>query len=222
MFSQCPHCQFSCYLTADQLKTGLGRIRCEHCGAQFNALESISDKPANPPPLCFEERLSSPLLKAIVRSYCATKPITWAFATVLAFSVLGLQLYRYEFHFLSQQPNWRQGLQSVCHLFGCRLPEYRNLNELSVLESKFVLEEDASFWLNTTILNQAVFSQPLPSIKLNLLDYNGNTMAFRVFKPADYLNTTDKNHLEKNASFNIRLHLAPVDFIIAGFNIELV
>ncbi len=46
MFTQCPECRASFRVTASVLQQAAGRVRCGGCGHAFNALESLSEKPA--------------------------------------------------------------------------------------------------------------------------------------------------------------------------------
>lgn len=51
MFTECPECQTTFRLTAEDLRRAQGRVRCGACHAVFNALESLAEEPeAAPPP----------------------------------------------------------------------------------------------------------------------------------------------------------------------------
>ena len=54
MLTRCPTCSTAFRVTPEQLKVRAGKVRCGHCKAVFNALESLEDAPpvaeAAPPP----------------------------------------------------------------------------------------------------------------------------------------------------------------------------
>lgn len=54
MLTRCPACATVFRVTPEQLKARAGKVRCGHCSAVFNALESLQDSPpvveAPPPP----------------------------------------------------------------------------------------------------------------------------------------------------------------------------
>ena len=43
MFTQCPDCQTLFQVTADNLRTAMGMVRCTHCATVFNALSGLRD-----------------------------------------------------------------------------------------------------------------------------------------------------------------------------------
>lgn len=49
MLTRCPACDTAFRVTPDQLKARAGKVRCGHCNAVFNALETLADTP--PPPV---------------------------------------------------------------------------------------------------------------------------------------------------------------------------
>lgn len=50
MYTYCPACNRQYRINATQLTAAQGQVRCGYCGMQFNALESLSDKPIFIPP----------------------------------------------------------------------------------------------------------------------------------------------------------------------------
>ncbi|MBZ0125321.1 MAG: DUF3426 domain-containing protein [Rhodocyclaceae bacterium] len=59
MLTRCPTCSTAFRVTPEQLKARAGKVRCGHCKAVFNALESLEDAPpvaeaAAPPPSASE------------------------------------------------------------------------------------------------------------------------------------------------------------------------
>ena len=46
MLTRCPSCSTAFRVTPEQLKARAGKVRCGHCNAVFNALETLEDAPA--------------------------------------------------------------------------------------------------------------------------------------------------------------------------------
>ncbi len=57
MLTRCPGCGTAFRVTPDQLKARAGKVRCGHCSAVFNALETLED---NPPAGAAAEAAASP------------------------------------------------------------------------------------------------------------------------------------------------------------------
>mgnify|MGYP003494274903 CR=1 FL=1 len=45
MLTRCPTCSTAFRVTSEQLKARAGKVRCGHCSAVFNALETLEDAP---------------------------------------------------------------------------------------------------------------------------------------------------------------------------------
>ncbi len=57
MLTRCPTCSTAFRVTPEQLKARAGKVRCGHCSAVFNALETLEDAP---PAVPAEEEISPP------------------------------------------------------------------------------------------------------------------------------------------------------------------
>lgn len=49
LYTQCPDCGTIFHISAQQLRTAVGQVRCGRCGSLFNALNTLSEDPANLP-----------------------------------------------------------------------------------------------------------------------------------------------------------------------------
>lgn len=49
LYTQCPDCGTIFRISAQQLRTAVGQVRCGRCGSLFNALSTLSEDPANLP-----------------------------------------------------------------------------------------------------------------------------------------------------------------------------
>lgn len=209
MYSQCPECLTIQAITPTQLRANKGVLQCSHCAAYFDGLERLNDtEDAIPPPaqpdLPWEQPAPAPSQR-------------WGAGLLLGLSLFLWQAYYFEGHALSQNPQLRPKLESICHFLGCRLPDYTNTDELTVLEGSFSPMPDSYYAFRMVFSNQAAFAQPYPNIKLSLLDYNGNTFAMRVFKPKDYLVPSLNSHLmPANTTTELNLKMAPPKASIGG------
>lgn len=60
MLTRCPACSTAFRVTPDQLKARSGKVRCGHCGAVFNALQTLEDAPSAAETI----EISAPLLES--------------------------------------------------------------------------------------------------------------------------------------------------------------
>ena len=105
----------------------------------------ISLQPAEEPEpvleLITEEALES--LKAEALPWENNTPssfIDWRFGSIFGVLILIFQLIYFETDDLSQNEAYRPYLEKICHLFGCHLLGYKNLDEFEVIQG-FVCNE---------------------------------------------------------------------------------
>ena len=216
MFAQCPHCKTVCSVDVAQLRATLGTIVCKQCASQFNALESLSDIPAVLPESIAEDSDQYWLITYLI----SKARELWAVGFSLSLLLLGFQIYHYHSHQIVQNVHLRPWLSQLCASLTCTLPDYKNVQELSVLNGELVHQEDGSYQFISIIVNQATFTQPLPAFKLVLVNFVGDAFAYRIFYPSDYLPDLKNPNVGSNQSIQIQLHLAPVATAIGGYYFE--
>jgi hypothetical protein len=114
-------------------------------------------------------------------------------------------------------------LEKLCQWVGCKLAAYENLSELTVMKSSFAPQSDQTIVFKTVINNQAVFKQRLPNIQLNLLGYNEELIAQRVFSPKDYLpHSSTRLTLIPDETVEAKLVIALPETPVGGYNFNLV
>lgn len=139
-----------------------------------------------------------------------------------ALMLIGQALY-FEAPKLSQSPLYRPLMEKFCQWSGIALADYENLSDLIVMTSSFIQQPDNSVVFKTVINNQAPFRQRIPNIQLNLLNYNEQLIAQRVFNPLEYLTrTSSRLTLLPDETVEATLVIAAPTMPVGGYNFNLV
>lgn len=116
----------------------------------------------------------------------------WLWFTGIGILLLVLAAQLAWFHrdrLLEAYPRLLPWARQVCEHFHCELIRYRDLDSIEVL-NRDVRDhpryQDALL-VNATISNQARDRQPFPLVQLNLFDTAGTIIAYRRFRPREYL-----------------------------------
>jgi hypothetical protein len=197
MFSRCPHCLLQQSVSVEQLRESRGLLTCKTCGKHFDALSSLEEQQNVLQP----NSVKDDSLNRSVRAFVYPKKF-WLLGCGLAAVLLLVQVVVFNLDQLLQQPEIRSRLETVCNQFGCRLPYYRNLAEWSVSHSEFHAVSENHYVFTAAISNQAAFAQVCPDIKLEMLNFNGQTIAERIFTAQQY---TTVIALPSNETLEIRL-----------------
>lgn len=214
MFTRCPECQKTQALTLEQLRSGRGMLRCDHCSALFDALASIGEteavdtdiKPASPLPWDRKQQ---------------AKPIYWNLGLGFGLILLLTQLIYFEGPRLSQQPGLRLWIEKICAQLGCNPPAYKNNAEFEVIHRSFTQAPDQHYDFRIVFSNQASFRQNYPDINLTLLNFSGEPFAHRVFSPKDYLpDASIAQAIEADATTEINLKIAAPKTKVGGYDFD--
>ena len=145
----------------------------------------------------------------------------WGLGTSFLAILFIFQIYFFEAYNLSQNNRIRPWLKKLCTTASnCQLPNYNNIDEISILNGSFDPENN-HYTFKAAVINQAAFSQKQPSIKLTLTDFTGYSFASRIFYPSDYSNRPEKL-LEPNIANEISLSIAPPSSKVGGYRFELI
>lgn len=214
MFSRCPHCHSQQTVNTRQLRRNRGFLKCSVCKQRFDALATLSDRPA-----AKKELSNSGKFLRMPKSKSRHEHI-WRIGGLLMLLMLIAQVGYFEADNLSRQPQLRFALLQVCEILNCQLPVYKNIEDWSVSHSGLTQQSDHQYVLTAAITNQAEFPQVFPDLKLTLMNFNGQSIAERVFTAAEYTSAVD-SLLAANETREIRLNfVAPADQI-GGFTIAL-
>lgn len=117
------------------------------------------------------------------------KRLLWGGLSLLAALALLGQYVLYHYDELARQDQYRPWFQTLCPLVGCKLPSKVDVGLIK--SSNLVVRSHPEFAgalvVDAIIYNRAPFSQPFPMLELRFADLNGQLLASRRFKPAEYL-----------------------------------
>lgn len=115
--------------------------------------------------------------------------LAWAGVNLLALLALGGQYVWYHFDELARQDRYRSWFAQICPEVGCRLPSKVDIDQIrsSNLVVRSHPEFSGALVVDAILYNRATFSQPFPLLELRFADLNGQPIANRIFKPAEYL-----------------------------------
>jgi predicted Zn finger-like uncharacterized protein len=118
-----------------------------------------------------------------------SKRLLWLALTVMAAVALAGQYVTYHFAELARQDQYRPIFQQLCPIVGCSVPA--KVDIALIKSSNLVVRSHPDFAgalvVDAIIYNRAAFSQPFPLLELRFADLNGQLIASRRFKPAEYL-----------------------------------
>lgn len=218
MYTQCPECKKPHALTVEDLRRTHGMLKCKTCTIMFDALELLS--------IGSIDNVENTLLPSPNNTHAFDNNF-WPqknhliIGGVFLFFLLLFQVYFFESYNMTQNPTLRPWLKKGCTVIpGCKFPHYKNLNELTILDGHFEPAEDY-YIFKTTIINQSLFSQKLPSIRLILIDFTGGPFAERIFLPTEY-SKEPKILLKSETSKKITLTIATPANKVGGYNFELI
>jgi len=220
MYTQCPDCKHPHSITVEELRTSHGMISCEACSTLFDALDLLEEGtiPTDPADTTDFHSVSNNF-DSIPPSYQQSK--YWGLGTSLLLAIFFFQVYFFEAYNLSQNTTLRPWLKNICiKTINCQLPDYENLDEISILKGSFEPKENY-YIFKTAFINQSLFAQKRPSIKLTLIDFTGHSFAKRTFYPSDY-STQPSTLLEPDLAAEITLSIATPSRKIGGYRFELI
>ncbi len=217
MYTQCTECQQAQTISVKQLRKNHGQLCCKTCSVTFDALDSLTEGsiPTKIITTDFTETIDSlpPSSNQQIKY--------WGLGSCFLLTALLYQLYFFEGFNLSQNIQLRPWLQKVCQEpINCQLPEYQNIDDISILNGSFEPGNE-HYLFKATFINQSLFAQKRPSIKLTLVDFSGRSFAKRTFLPSDYSNQPS-NLLQSNQADEITLSIATPSSKIGGYRFELI
>jgi predicted Zn finger-like uncharacterized protein len=158
----------------ERLGTRRKRPRTE-AGVHDDVLQDLEDDPLH--------------LYAQKRPASLGSRLIWILLVLIAAGGLAAQYIAYQFDDLARQDAYRPWFQQLCPTLGCTVPSRVDIAHIK--SSNLVVRSHPEFAgalvVDAIIYNRATFSQPFPLLELRFADLNGNLIASRRFKPAEYL-----------------------------------
>jgi hypothetical protein len=145
----------------------------------------------------------------------------WLIGCLLCVLLFLTQIYLVKRDEFSQNPEQRLWLEQICQRLHCKLPVYKSLDEFEILHGDFQLAGD-HYEFQTVLSNQADFAQNYPRIKLNLLNFNGQIFAERVFYPHEYSGAKPNQLMPASETIEINLNIALPSQKVGGYTFDLI
>jgi hypothetical protein len=126
----------------------------------------------------------------------ATRRGEWSIALLFSL-LLVMQLAWQSREQLAATPVLRQPLESLCHLFACKLPAWHEPTALTLISRDVIAlpEQPGVLRVQASFRNDARWAQRWPILVLSLSDANGYTIGRRRFTPEHYLGNTPEQAL---------------------------
>jgi predicted Zn finger-like uncharacterized protein len=150
----------------------------------------------------------------------------WAVAALILLLMLAAQsAYYFRVDLAARIPGLKPALTSYCRFLGCTVPLPQKPDLIGIESSELIADtrQENQISLNALLRNRAPFAQAFPSLELTLNDSQDRPLARRIFRPADYLSSSESQSagLQAGRDLNIKLHLYTGDIRPTGYRLVL-
>lgn len=149
----------------------------------------------------------------------------WLSLSLLLLALLAFQAaYAFRSELMMLLPQSRLYYEQVCAWLGCSVPLPRQASYLHIEASDLKSPDPAragEIELLVAIRNRAPVEQDYPALELILTDSQEQTIARRVFLPAEYLQWIEADGLKAGAELAVRLFLDTGELRAAGYRLYL-
>lgn len=208
MHTRCPCCHAVFRIVQADLDAAGGWVRCGECDTVFNAGRSlqrelpleghadtaVDDRKAEPDA---GQTLPGVLLSELEgagqggngpRGQTGWHIVGWGALNCALLGLLLLQLVFAQRAAFAQVPALRPVLTQMCAVADCTLPSRRDVERIEVVRRHVYSHpnEDNALLIDVTLVNQADFAQPLPTLTVTLGDRNGEPVSRRHLEPHEY------------------------------------
>jgi predicted Zn finger-like uncharacterized protein len=191
----------------------------------FTAAPSSPLDRAEPVPL--KSRHFEAITSASPPTASGRRTALWAAGSILLLLLLLAQgAYSYRSELAAQVPELRPHLQRMCGLLDCTLSHPQRPELLTIEGSDLQAADPARpglIVLSATMRNRAPTTVAYPALELTLTNAQDQTVARRVFMPAEYLDKAadPRAGIASNAELGIRLALDTTDLQASGYRLFL-
>lgn len=148
----------------------------------------------------------------------------WAMGSIALALLLGIQAIHHNRNALAARDNLRGPLQSLYGLFGSQLQPQWNPAAFDVRRrGEMIADRDGAMTLRATVQNTAANSQPLPLLRVVLLDRFGARIGARELLPGEYLPqavATNLSYLAAGQRVDAEVALADPGPAATGFELD--
>jgi len=153
------------------------------------------------------------------------KILLLSISAVILFSIISIFLYGYlSRDNLAQHAEYRSWLTTMCHVVGCELPLFKDIANIEIINKDIRTHPSNPHTLlvRASFINNAVFPQQYPTLKVNLYDFNKIDVASRHFGPLDYLpkGTEIARGFFSNSRIVVELEMLDADEAAVGYEIS--
>jgi predicted Zn finger-like uncharacterized protein len=220
--TRCPTCATTFRVTAEQLKTHNGTVRCGHCQTVFNAFDDLTESV----PIALDTENTEPLTVTPATDILDLEKNTqeqdhqqprriakaiWGFLAFVMLCVFIAQaIYLFRSELAREIPELRPILEDACQHLNCDIALPRKAQWLAIEASDLAPDPThKSLLLTALIKNRASFAQALPHLELTLTDTLDQPIVRRIFAPTEYLETplNQDTTFEANSELSLRLWL---------------
>jgi len=158
------------------------------------------------------------------RSTAQPRPAAWQWAALVVLTLaLVLQILLADRARLAADAQWRPVLESLCNLFGCSLPTWREPDAFTMLSRDVRPAPDVpgALLVQATFRNDARWKQQWPVMRLSLSDADGRVVGARAFDPSEYLGPTiTQGTLAPGQSAQVMLQVRELQASVVAFSFD--
>ena len=142
--------------------------------------------------------------------------------SILLLTLLGGQYIYFHWWELTRNPQLYPSLQRLCEIAGCDLTPLRNVEQIELVSRNVYSHpnEADALMITATMENNALFSQPYPTLKISFTNQQEKVIASRQFYPSEYLPQSDDPNALMPSGRSVNLSLEVVDLGKDAFGYE--
>ena len=233
--TRCPSCQTVFKMGEDQLRLADGWVRCGRCDETFEAQDALAQSQAGPGAMVAQTPPQSEAPDALQADWLrnpwarqgqpATPPKPWvtaAWAAAGSISLLSLLIQAalaWHDELAHAAPILRPALEVACVMAECRIEPARRIEALTIESSQLTQVGGTIYQFSLTVRNRAAVDLTPPSLDLVLTGQDGEVIARRALRWADFGLRTRSIAAQKD--INLQTHFNTGTTAVTGFTIEL-
>jgi predicted Zn finger-like uncharacterized protein len=212
----CTECESVFNLNLSQLLAADGRVRCSECNTIFDANIHLIDEPKETkeeydvlddlmseiPDVSLDnaslDNISSDIEAVSLHeamngdnTISNTRNLThlyWITGILLLTGVVFIQWVYFNQIQLIKKPNRQNWVLSICSFMPCHTDKFESKTQIKLIERNIFTHPTRAnaLLISGSFINEAPFSQKVPSLKISLFNLNSEVIAQRIFTPQEY------------------------------------